>query len=89
MEAIGPSIPGRHRNLKVNTRIIDLVSRPMLLPVWIMAYKYEEEIFRFLINGQTGRATGKAPLSWLKIATAIGIAAVVVIAILLIIAASQ
>jgi hypothetical protein len=61
----------------------------MLLPVWVMAYRYEEQVFRFLINGQTGRATGKAPISWLKIATAIGIAAAVVIVILLIVAASQ
>jgi hypothetical protein len=89
MQAIEPAIPGRHRNLKVNTRITDLISRPMLLPVWIMAYRYEDEVFRFLINGQTGRATGKAPVSWLKIAAAIGIAAVVLIAIFLIIAAAQ
>jgi hypothetical protein len=89
MQAIAPAIPGRHRNLKVNTRITDLVSRPMLLPVWVMAYRYEDEVFRFLINGQTGRATGKAPISWLKIGAAIGIAAVVAIVILLIIAASN
>lgn len=89
MQAIAPSIAGKHRNLKVNTRITDLVSRPMLLPVWIMAYRYEDAVFRFLINGQTGRATGKAPVSWLKIATAIGIAAAVVMAVLLIIAAAR
>ncbi len=39
LQAVEPAIPGRHRNLKVNTRIMDLVSRPMLLPVWIMAYR--------------------------------------------------
>jgi hypothetical protein len=89
MQAIAPSIVGTHRNLKVNTRITDLVSRPMLLPVWIMAYRYEDEVFRFLINGQNGRATGKAPVSWLKIAAAIGIAVVVIVAIMLAIAASQ
>jgi hypothetical protein len=89
MQAIAPSIPGSNRNLKVNTRITDLVSRPMLLPVWVMAYRYEEQVFRFLINGQTGRATGKAPISWPKIGAAIGIAAAIVIVIVLIIAAAQ
>ncbi len=89
MQAVAPVIPGRHRNLKVNTRILDLVSRPMLLPVWIMAYRYQDQVFRFLINGQSGRATGKAPTSWLKIAAAIAIAAMVVIVILLILAASR
>ena len=43
-------------------------SRPSLAnrfysPVWIMAYRYREETYRFLINGQTGRATGHAPKS--------------------------
>jgi hypothetical protein len=89
MQAIAPSIPGRNRNLKVNTRITDLISRPMLLPVWIMAYRYEDEVFRFLINGQTGRATGRAPVSWLKIAAAIGIAVAVIVAVMLAFAAAQ
>jgi predicted RNA-binding Zn-ribbon protein involved in translation (DUF1610 family) len=88
IQAIGPTVPGRQRNLKVNTRITDLVSRPMLLPVWIMAYRYQDDVFRFLINGQTGRATGKAPVSWRKIVAAISIAAVVLLVILLIVAAS-
>jgi len=86
MQAVAPAIPGRHRNLKVNTRILDLVSRPMLLPVWIMAYRYQDQVFRFLTNGQTGRATGKAPVSWRKIAAAVAIAVAMVILILLIVA---
>jgi hypothetical protein len=88
-QAVAPQIPGRNRNLKVNVRITDLSSRPMLLPVWVVAYRYRDEVFRFLVNGQTGRSTGKAPLSWRKIAAAIGIAAAILLAILLIVAASQ
>lgn len=84
MQAIAPTIPGRHRNLKVNTRITDLASKPVLLPVWIMAYRYQDQVYRFLMNGQTGRSTGKAPISWQKIATAIGIAIAVVLIVLLI-----
>jgi predicted RNA-binding Zn-ribbon protein involved in translation (DUF1610 family) len=82
-------IPGRCRNLKVNTRIENLTSEPMLLPVWIMAYRYEEQVFRFLVNGQTGRATGQAPISYRKIAAAIGIAVAVVVVILLLAAAAS
>jgi hypothetical protein len=89
MQAVSPHIPGRNRNLKVNTRITDLHSRPMLLPVWIMAYRYRDEVFRFLCNGQTGRSTGRAPISWSKIAAAVAIAIVVVLLFLLIMAASQ
>jgi hypothetical protein len=60
-------VPGRARNVKVNPLVEGLVSEPVLLPVWIMAYRYNERVFRFLVNGQTGAATGEAPTSWKKI----------------------
>ena len=69
-------VPGRERNVHVNLRIEDMSSEPVLLPVWIMAYKYKEKLFRFLINGQTGQATGEAPTSWRKIGSAIGVSAI-------------
>ena len=76
------NVPGRARNLKVNVRITDLTSESMLLPVWIMAYRYQDRVFRFLCNGQTGRVTGQAPMSWRKVALAV-IAGVLVILFLL------
>ncbi len=60
-------VPGRCRNMKVNTRLQGLSSRPILLPVWIMAYQYKGKLYRFLLNGQTGKCTGEAPTSLLKI----------------------
>ena len=54
-EACQQYVPGKARNMHVNVRITDLTSRPMLLPVWIMAYRYQDRVFRFLANGQTGR----------------------------------
>jgi predicted RNA-binding Zn-ribbon protein involved in translation (DUF1610 family) len=74
-------VPGRARNMKVNTRIEGLASEPVLLPIWIMAYRYNERVFRFLANGQTGKCTGTAPTSLKKIATAVavGIGAVILI----------
>ena len=58
---------GRHRNLKVNVRIENLTSEPVLLPVWIMAYRYRQRLYRFIVNGQTGRARGQAPFSKAKV----------------------
>lgn len=75
----GRYVPGRARNVKVNVRIEGLTSEPVLLPVWIMAYRYGEELFRFLVNGQTGQATGRAPVSWRKIAAAIGLVLLVIV----------
>jgi len=79
-------VPGNSRNLKVNVRMMNLASRPILVPVWIMAYRYRDQVFRFLANGQTGRAAGQAPLSYRKIGAAIAIAAIVLLIILLLFA---
>jgi hypothetical protein len=66
-------VPGRCRNLKVNVRLEGLHSEPVLLPVWIMAYRYRDEVYRFLINGQTGKAGGEAPFSWFKLLCLLGV----------------
>ena len=76
-------VPGRSRNVKVNVRIESLSSEPVLLPVWIMAYRYGDQLYRFLVNGQTGKATGQAPTSVLKIALMV---AVIVLAVLVVLA---
>ncbi|MCC9605418.1 zinc ribbon domain-containing protein [Blastopirellula sp. JC732] len=66
-------VPPRSRNVKVNLRIQDMSSEPMLLPIWIMAYRYKDQVFRFLINGQTGKNYGQAPVSYAKIGVAIAV----------------
>jgi len=77
-------VPGQCRNMKVNVLLDGLTSEPVLFPVWIMAYRYREQVFRFLVNGQTGRATGQAPTDWRKVAIA---AAIVVLGVLVAVAA--
>lgn len=69
-------VPGRARNVHVNIRVESMESEPVLLPVWIMAYRYRDQLFRFLVNGQTGRAAGQAPTSWAKVGLAVGMAVV-------------
>jgi len=76
-------VPGKARNLHVNVQITDMTSQPMLLPVWIMAYRYQDRLFRFLVNGQSGRSTGQAPISWRRVTLAICVAVVVVLLLLL------
>jgi hypothetical protein len=73
-------VPGRARNVHVNVRIESMSSEPVLLPVWIMAYRYREKVYRFLVNGQSGQPTGQAPVSWLKILI---LAAVILTAVLI------
>ena len=83
MHACASLVPGQSRNVRVNVRLESITSEPALLPVWIMAYRYQEQVFRFLASGQTGRCTGTAPTSYHKIAAVIGIViGVVVLAVL-------
>lgn len=78
-------VPGRSRNVKVNVKLHGLHSTPVLLPIWIMAYHYKGELYRFLINGQSGRHTGRAPFSYLKLAMVIGGVAAAVLLLMFII----
>ena len=65
-------VPPSSRNVKVNLRIHDMHSEPMLLPVWIMAYRYKDQLYRFLINGQTGKSTGQGPVSYHRMFMVLG-----------------
>jgi hypothetical protein len=65
-------VPGRCRNMHANVRVEDLAAEPVLLPVWNMAYRYRDQVYRFVANGQTGHCAGTAPRSWQKIAVAVG-----------------
>lgn len=69
-------VPGKHRNVKVNVLVTDMGSEPVLVPVFIAAYRWRERSFRFVLNGETAKAIGQAPLSVLKVALALLAAAV-------------
>ncbi len=86
LKACRQLVPGSCRNLKVNVRLEGLSTTPILLPTWIMAYRYRDRVFRFLVNGQTAQATGEAPVSLKKILVAIGI--VLAVAALLVLLAA-
>lgn len=60
-------VPGRARNVKVNVEISSMAGQPVLLPVWILAYRYKSDVHRVLINGQTGKIAGSAPFSYAKL----------------------
>lgn len=61
-------VPGdTQRDLRCNHRFADTRFKHVLLPVWIAAFRYQDKVYRFLVNGQTGRVAGDAPRSWLKI----------------------
>lgn len=54
--------------LNVKTSFSNVKFRYTLLPLWICGYKFKEKLYRFLVNARTGKATGTAPKSPLKVA---------------------
>jgi len=58
---------------------------PILIPVWVLALRYrgDKPPLRVVINGQTGKVTGKVPLSWWKIAIPIVLALAAIAAAIL------
>ncbi len=72
-QACSKYVPGRARNVKVNVQLDGLSSYPVLLPVWIMAYEYKGKNFRYVINGQTARASGRRPYSFKMLYIVLGV----------------
>jgi hypothetical protein len=73
-------LPGdEHSSLAVNTEFSDINSDLILLPVYLLSYRYGDKLFRFLINGQTGKTCGDKPLSQMRIGMAIAIGLAVVL----------
>lgn len=83
-------IPGdTHRSFHAIHRFHDETFKHVLLPIWIASYRYRGELYRFLVNGQTGEVTGKAPLSFWKIALTVLLLAAVVAGIVLVVQSRQ
>ncbi len=80
------TIPGsRFRNVKVGVMLESLTTRRMVLPVWILAYRYRGHPYRALVHGQqAGVVTGHSPTSMWKVLLVIGIIVAVLIVLALV-----
>ncbi|MCI9414812.1 MAG: hypothetical protein HFJ79_06535 [Clostridiales bacterium] len=56
-----------YRNMSYDHLFTGIRFKHILLPVWISAYSYKNKLYHFLVNGETGHVTGKAPVSALKV----------------------
>lgn len=67
-------LPGdTSRNLQVSTNFSHVNSDLCLLPVYLLSYRYRDTLYRFMVNGQTGKVAGDKPLSWRRILVFSGI----------------
>lgn len=82
-------VPGdTHRNLRVQNRISAVRWKHVLLPIWSLQYRYRGKTYTVLVNGQTGKVAGEAPLSWVKILLLVLAVGAVVAAVALVASAS-
>jgi hypothetical protein len=80
-------LPGsRFRNLRTATVLRGLEAQRVAFPVWVLAYRYRDRLYRAVISGQNaGRLHGEAPYSVARIAAALT-AAVAVAGLLVLLA---
>lgn len=83
--AIAKQVPGdTHRNLRINTRKSRITYKHLLLPVWVAGYQFGNKVYQFLVNGETGKATGSKPIAWWKVFLLIGVVAAIVVTLVLV-----
>ncbi len=57
-------------SLSMSTQYANKKYKYIVLPVWMSSFTYKNKVFRFMVNGQTGKVGGKAPVSPLRVAIA-------------------
>lgn len=55
------------RNVVVQSNFSKITFKYLLLPVWVSSFKYNDKVYNFMVNGQTGKVYGKSPVSALKV----------------------
>lgn len=75
------------RIVSMTVRHHDVTFKHLLLPVWLSSYRYQEKVYRFLVNARTGAVSGERPWSWIKITLAV-LAALAVVAVVVLLAQS-
>lgn len=61
----------RVANLRFTTTYSGLTYKYLMLPLWLSSFQYKEKVFQFIVNGQTGKVAGKAPVSALRVVIAV------------------
>lgn len=69
----------RVRNVQLSTSYENITFKYLLAPIWISNFKFKDQVYNFVVNGQTGRIAGKSPISPLRVLAAIAIAIAVLV----------
>ncbi|MCQ2504483.1 MAG: hypothetical protein MJ103_04555 [Saccharofermentans sp.] len=80
---LGSKLKSQHKadrvgTINLSTAYDKITFKYLLAPIWMANFKFNGKVYNFVINGQTGKVAGKAPISWLRVAIAIIIGIIVV-----------
>lgn len=64
--------------ISLSTQYYDVTYKYLLLPVWLSTFKYQDKVYQFMVNGQTGKISGKTPISVYRVLLAILIAILII-----------
>lgn len=68
------------RNLRLSTSYTNITYKYLMLPIWVSSFQYNGKVYQFMVNGQTGKVTGKTPISiWKVIFTILAVILVLLI----------
>ena len=51
------------KDVKVSTTFNKITYKYLMLPIWCSSFKYQDKVYQFMVNGQTGKVYGKTPIS--------------------------
>lgn len=84
VSAVHRDIGGDHQRISSkNVNYNNVTFKHVLLPLWLSSYRFKDKVYRFVVNGQTGKVKGERPVSVMKIILLILLVAAVIAAIVL------
>jgi DNA-directed RNA polymerase subunit RPC12/RpoP len=88
--AICADIGGDEQRIgSTQTRYGGITFKHLLLPVWLNAYRFNQKVYRFMVNARTGEVVGERPYSAIKITLFVLMCLVVLGVVLLVVAKSS
>lgn len=68
------------RGVSVRASFDDITYKYLLLPIWVSNFKYKNKVYQFMVNGQTGKVSGRTPISAVKVGFAVAAAILIALA---------
>ncbi len=85
-QAVRRDIGGDEQRIhRMDVRHRGVTFKHLLLPVWVSAFRYDEKVYRVVVNARTGEVAGDRPWSAWKIAAAVIAAIALVVGIILLV----